>query len=321
MTDGSTAAIFDRFTSRERMCIIVTLRCNIECSHCNVGSSPRRHETLTRDEVYGLLSRGRELGKGQVTFSGGEVFLVYSDLIDYVGTAKQAGYEIDIETNAYWATSEETAEKRIRPLVESGLKGMCLSADAYHEKFFSTMRTVNAYRAARRLELLTEVNFCQSQDKSADEAILKLLEQQSVPYLFNPLLNHGRAREGFVQLPILRASELEDCDSLCMTAHPSGDVFACCEQDGDNDRLRQTPVFLGNVRERLEWDATDREAIVQAFHDPNSNAYFRRLLDRHPAFEPLTRRRFYSICDFCHAALSDPIRAQAVSQLIKSGSG
>lgn len=310
----SAEIIFERFSHDERLCIVYSLRCNIECGHCNVSCSPRRTERLTLEEGLAVLRDGAAVGKKHVTFSGGEIFLFYDDLAVMIAEANGLGYEVDIETNAYFASRPERALKRLAPLAERGLSGLCLSTDAYHLEFFGLDRPINAYRAGVELGLLVEVNFCPSDKPDVDEMIRRTLREEGIPFLENPLLNRGRARESSLVALGKQPGSLEPCDSLNATVHPSGDVFACCELESDNPTMRQTPVFLGNLRQDddLRTEGNRRERMVQAFYDPESPAFFHKLLETDPAFSDLRDRRFRSICDFCMAALGDEACRTAV---------
>jgi hypothetical protein len=299
--------IFERFSNEERLCVIYSLRCNLECGHCNVSSSPHRQERLTLEEALEALRDGAALGKRHVTFSGGEIFIYYKDLVVMVAEAGRLGYEVDVETNAYFATSPEAAEAKLRPLAETGLRGMCLSCDAYHVDYFELDRQFNAYRAGLKLGLLVEVNFCPSERPEVDAEIRRRLTEEKIPFLENSLLNRGRARDSSLVALGRAPANLPPCDSLNTTIHPVGDVFACCELEADNPRMRRTPVFLGNLRHQpgLLRDSGDGEKLIEAFYDPDSPAFFKRLLETEPAFAGLRSQRFLSICDFCMTALAD----------------
>lgn len=314
-------AIWDRFPPAERLVINTTLTCNLACAHCNTESSPRRREHLGRDEMRSVLEAGRRAGKRHVTFSGGEVLLFPAETLEMVTEARRLGYEVDIETNAFWARTAETAHAKLRPFAEAGVAGMCLSADAYHVAYFPVDRTINAARAGHRLGLLVEVNFCPSDDPEVDAAILAALAEAGEPVLHNELLDRGRGR-GLV--PIDRGcsvAELPECGSLTTTVHATGDVYACCEVESTAQGMKSTPVYLGSLRADTAALDDGPGRLVNAFYDPSSPAYFRRLVRNHPAFRPLADERFVSICDFCIRALSDPARVAAVSAALIERTG
>lgn len=308
-------AIWERYPSHQRIAINVTLKCNLTCAHCNVDAGPQRTERLPFAAMRDLLERGVPIGKRHVTFSGGEVFMRYGELVELVRLAAELGYAVDVETNAYWARDEAAARRKLDPLVEAGLAGLALSADAYHLEFFPIERSVVAARVARAMGLLVELNYCPSPDPAADARVLAVLEASGEPFISNELLDIGRARDLVMLTPRHALDELPTCDALTMTVHATGDMFACCELEGDNRRLKRTAVFLGNLESDTVEEAAARQDVVRAFYDEASPAYFRRLVATDPAFAGLGDGRYRNICDFCSAALGDRRRVDIVRRL------
>ena len=309
--------IWDRFPPSERIAVNFTLTCNLSCAHCIVESSPHRKERLDTSEVRTALLAGQAAGKRHVTFSGGEVFLFADEVCELVAFARELGFVVDVETNAYWARNEQTARDRLAPFVEAGIAGMALSADAYHVAHFPVERTIQAAKTGRGAGLLVEINFCPSQDAEVDAQIRAALEAAGEPYIVNELLNRGRGAQ-LLQLSRRHAySELPDCDSLTTTLHATGDMYACCELDTSTDAMKRTPVFLGSIRSRAALtEMRHRERLVRAFHDPKSPVYFRSLVGTHASFRGLRDERFQSICHFCMRALGDPGRVAALEEAL-----
>ncbi|MER7076740.1 Radical SAM superfamily enzyme, MoaA/NifB/PqqE/SkfB family [Saccharopolyspora kobensis] len=316
--DQTTEAIWDRFPAHERLAINYTLTCNLSCAHCIVESSPQRRERLTSDEVHSALRSGLRSGKKHVTFSGGEVFLFPEEMCEIIAFARELGYVVDVESNAFWARDDRLAKIKLAPFVEAGISGIAFSADAYHVQSFPVQRTINAARAARSFGLLTEINFCPSQDRRTDEEIIAALTEAGEPFLRNELLDRGRGAD-LIPLGIRRPVEdLQDCDSLTTTVHATGDVFACCELDVSTDAMKRTPVFLGSIR--TNGDSADqqaeRERLVTGFYDPESPIYFRKMVREHPAFQEFAEDRYRNICEFCMRVLGAPKRVAALSAVL-----
>lgn len=316
--EGRATPIWDRYPKSQRLAINFTLRCNIACAHCIVESSPYRRETLTGDEVRTALLDGKRRGKRHVTFSGGEVFLHAPLMCEVIAFATEHGYVVDVETNAFWAKTADTAARRLKPFVDAGISGLSLSADAYHVKYFPVDRPINAARAARSHGLVTEMNFCPSSEADVDAGIVAALNEAGEPYIYNELLDRGRGRD-LVQIGEARAvEELPDCDSLTRTVHATADVYACCELDISTDAMKRTPVFLGSLRgdDETLTQQDDREHLVNEFYNPASPIYFRTMVQTHPRFADLADRRFHNICDFCMRALGDPERVAALADAL-----
>ena len=309
-------AIADRFPQRQRMNVNYALACNLACDHCSTDSNPRRREKLARADVTRALRAGWQIGKRHVTFSGGEAFLFPADLLQMVDEAAVIGFVIDLETNAFWARTPERARFRLAPLAQAGASGLCLSADTYHARYYPVERTINAARAARELGMLVEINFCPSDDRDSDDEVIAALARAGEEYISHDIVDRGRGRNLLAAFDGMSVDELPDCDSLNLTVHATGDAYVCCEVESDHHDMKQTPVYLGQVtKDRPLGAGADQESLIHGFHDAASPTYFRNLIRDHPAFQPLARRRFLSICDLCVTALSDPDRVEALTAL------
>ncbi|MBI2899738.1 MAG: radical SAM protein [Planctomycetes bacterium] len=66
--------------------------CNLECTHCYVGSSPRNRtlELLTLEDVIPFLMEARDLGVEHVYFTGGEPF-ADPEIVDMIEAALRIG--------------------------------------------------------------------------------------------------------------------------------------------------------------------------------------------------------------------------------------
>lgn len=314
--------IWDRFSSDQRLCVNFTLTCNIACDHCIVESNPQRRERLSTDEVRAALSAGRENGKRHVTFSGGEVFLFPRDMCEVITYARGLGYVVDVESNGFWARDPETARAKLQPFVDAGIAGLALSADVYHMKYFPIERPIFAARAARARGLVTEIQFCRSNDDETDGALIAVLAEAGEPYVVLELLDRGRGRDLLQIWRGHRVEELPDCDDLTTTVHATGDVYACCQLDIGVDAMKRTPVFLGSIRSRSSAaEQGRREQLVRAFFDPDSPIYFRKAVRDLPEFRHLSDERFRNICGFCMNALGDPGRVAALQAALDNSVG
>ncbi|GAA2987274.1 radical SAM protein [Actinokineospora diospyrosa] len=311
-------AIWDRFDARDRVAINFTLTCNLACAHCIVESSPQRTERLTIDEVRAALDAAVRNGKKHITFSGGEVFLYPKQMCEVIAYGRSLGLVVDVESNAFWARDERTAKLKLEPFIEAGIAGLSLSADAYHVAYFPVDRTILAAQAGRAAGLLTEINFCPSDQHDVDTAIKAALDAAGEPYIENELLDRGRGKDLFNIVVSRRIDELPECTSLTTTVHATGDVYACCELDISTDAMKRTPVFLGSIRTPNPTEQDEREQLVTAFYDPSSPIYFRHLVATHPLFQDLATNRYQNICDFCMKTLRDPARIAALREILNA---
>lgn len=154
--------------------LLLTYQCTFECEHCFVFGSPRQRGTMSLEQIEEILRQGRELGSVKsIYFEGGEPFLYYAVLLAGVRRAADAGFEVGIVTNGYWATSESDAAEWLAPMA-GALSSLTLSSDRFHEGRHESDHAANAQAAAERLGISTGV-ICIEQppdgheDTSADE--------------------------------------------------------------------------------------------------------------------------------------------------------
>src|SRR6516165_6986759 len=63
----------------------VTLRCDLTCRHCSSRAGHARDDELTREQALDVIAQMADLGLGEVTLIGGEVYL-RRDWLDLVRT-------------------------------------------------------------------------------------------------------------------------------------------------------------------------------------------------------------------------------------------
>ncbi len=112
---------------------LLTYQCNIGCDHCFLYCGPHAEGTFTLAQIERVLQELPALGTVEsVCFEGGEPFLHPALLLAGVERARMHGFKVGIVTNASWATSDEDAERQLRPLVAAGLGSITVSDDALH---------------------------------------------------------------------------------------------------------------------------------------------------------------------------------------------
>lgn len=84
----------------ETICIRVLKRCNLSCSHCWAGSSPRETDIMPFIGIMEYIAKLHGAGLRHVSISGGEPFL-YQDLGNLVREAIDMGLYVTVTTNGY----------------------------------------------------------------------------------------------------------------------------------------------------------------------------------------------------------------------------
>lgn len=187
---------------------ILTYTCNFECDHCFLYCSPRTEGTFTLEQVQSVFKDLRNIPSIEsICFEGGESFLFYPLLLASVQLASDQGYSVAIETNTYWATTEEDAMLWLEPLKKAGLSLLEVSDDAFHhgEETYTTAK--KAKTAAEKLGL--RVNTMCIDKPSV--GINKKEEKGTPIYLGGPKLR-GRAVDTLAKgLPAQPWKKFQEC--------------------------------------------------------------------------------------------------------------
>ncbi len=113
--------------------ILLTYKCNLECDHCFLYSSPRADGTMTLQQIQNVLEESLRIGSVEwIYFEGGEPFLFYPSMLEGIRLARDMEFKVGIVTNAYGAISEDDAEVWLRPIAELGVGFLNVSDDSFH---------------------------------------------------------------------------------------------------------------------------------------------------------------------------------------------
>ncbi len=135
--------------------ILMTYKCNLECDHCFLYSSPNAQGAMSLQQIRSALSESRRIGTVEwIYFEGGEPFLFYPSMLEGVKLARDMGFKVGIVTNAYGAISEDDAEVWLRPLLDCGVAYLSISDDLFHYREDDSPAKY-ALAAARKLGIPT----------------------------------------------------------------------------------------------------------------------------------------------------------------------
>ncbi|MDF2986039.1 MAG: radical superfamily enzyme [Eubacterium sp.] len=220
--------------------IMISNECNYNCSHCIESSSLNESERLPLSKLTGLIDAAgiisaSENGNLRISFTGGEPFLHFNDLLECAKTAKRNGaYRIDCITNCFWAADFDNALKLLKEVKNAGIDHLSFSYDQYHSSFIELEQIKNAFKAA--VESGIEIKFKIILFKGSERAY-EFLEKISD-------ITPGKrfSMEELPGLPLGRAMNLERAMFLFGEGIPSGkcqgignmlvtydgDVYPCC---------------------------------------------------------------------------------------------
>lgn len=128
-------------------------KCGIRCRSCLWGEQLGAPGALDPSEACGWLEQARGVADIRlVGFSGGESFLYLATILEVAGYAwRRHAVPSAVSTNSCWASSLDTARRKLEPLHAVGLRELLLSVDDFHQEHVPLERVRFALEAARGL--------------------------------------------------------------------------------------------------------------------------------------------------------------------------
>ena len=257
--------------------LLLTLRCDRECDHCFVWSSPNVICTMSISMIRKVIDQAAELDSlRMIYFEGGEPFLFYPILVEGVKYARSKGFEVGIVTNGYWGTSGEDAELWLRELERLSISDMSVSDDRIHRERDDDHRARIAAQAASAAGMRTSVlETCEPKGMKKGDIFFRGRAAEELARKYRTHL-----WSGLTECPEeLRSPERVHID-------PDGNVHVC------------QGIVIGNI---------NRSSLVEisASYMPSEHPILGPLMDGGPA--QLARRyriahlkKYADACDLCY---------------------
>ena len=132
----------------DTLTLITTYQCNAACKDCCFECTPQVRGRLSLEAMRTSIRRAaREFsGLQLVVFTGGECFLLKSDLFAAILEANRAGLKTRCVTNGYWGRTESHCAHIVSRLVESGITEINLSTGKDHQQWVPVSSVIRAAR-------------------------------------------------------------------------------------------------------------------------------------------------------------------------------
>lgn len=232
---------------------LLTYKCDLECDHCFVYSSPKATGTFTLSQMKEVFNELIKIGTIEwVYFEGGEPFLFYPPMLEGIKIACDMGFKTGVVTNAYWATSEEDAKLWLKPLYDLEVSDISISDDSFHYDENKESPAKRALNAARKLGMPVG-SICIDKPIAIVEAITSKEQAKGAPVVGGSAMFRGRAVEKLVEgLPKKHWEEFTECpyedlkDPKRVHLDPYGNVHLC--QGLSMGNMWETPLsqLVGN---------------------------------------------------------------------------
>jgi len=300
--------ISDPYHSFNLATFIITYKCPISCPMCFFACGPDREEVLSKDLALDVLEEAKDLQIPAIGIAGGEPFFHMVLMRELIKKAASYEMTIIVVTNAYWATSQDAALRKLRDLKELGLQRIQISLDDQHQRSIPIERVANAIRAATELDF-EDIKLLGSSKGNSEKfkyQLLYLEEFLAVSTVNIDLIDRARtSHRYFEDQEQARYSfdELEHADSLglpvkrpgdClseMMLDVNGDVYPCC----NNFVGRIGNVYADRLRRILENLCFRRYFRIVKEDGPFELA---RYLDKTQNTN-FSKRRYGNWCELC----------------------
>ena len=257
---------------------------------------------MTLDDIRQIIQQAAEAESvRQIYFEGGEPFLYYGTLLKGVEMAHNAGFEVGIVTNCYWATSLEDAINWLRPLAPQ-IKDLSVSSDLYHYDQKISQKAQFANDAAQKLGIpVGTISVAQPENRAASI-------QGQLPTGESAVMFRGRAAIKLVQGATLHAwNSFKECpyedlrDPGRVHLDPLGNLHIC------------QGISIGNIFQTPIKD-------ICARYDPQTHPIVSALLAGGPAelvqrFQLPHDESYADACHLCYSARSN-LRSRFPDELL-----
>jgi MoaA/NifB/PqqE/SkfB family radical SAM enzyme len=119
--------------------LLLTYKCNCACEFCYYNCSPDKGGLMPVETAINIWQSLKILAgdSTKIHITGGEAFLYWDHLQEILEAAqKQTLGKVDlIETNGFWAVTDNIVRQRLKRLNELGMHRLKISTDPFHHEY------------------------------------------------------------------------------------------------------------------------------------------------------------------------------------------
>ena len=288
--------------------LLLTERCNAHCRHCIISHFVSEGRDMALTDAQRYINEFAEItipgSPFTVHFSGGEVFLRFTDLLTVTRHAKEKGASsVVCVTNGAWGEKPELARQQAKELKSARMNRVNFSLDDFHQEYIPLGSVVNSISACLEagLDIGIKCTVTRNSQKLHNNIanlkdLLLNIPFQAEEWAYVPSLNDKQIPKQEWLIP--KSLPQEHCPELILTILPDGTAFPCCGA-GWTPRL-----ILGNARS---------ESIASLIQKAQYGHVFGVMRDKGPAFfipyfnqseESLPTEGYVSTCHLCMTVLN-----------------
>lgn len=230
-------------------------RCNIRCAHCVAAGDVPDDKKMELEMAKEIIMEMAGAGVAGISFTAGEPFIYFDDLLELVGLCRNLNIYTRIVTNNYWAKTQAKAEHQLGMLKERGLSQLRMSYSRWHQQHVPRQNVLNAARGCMSTGIDYFISFVTDFSKE-DDLYEEFLRDNQLKYFPEPVIYAGRA-DSFGRKKIFTDYQ-ENCCTMNPYLGPDLNMYACCDA---GSHFTTTNFFLlGNLANNTI--DQDRKSVV-----------------------------------------------------------
>lgn len=248
--------------------------CNIRCRHCVAADGDVQGAKMDLAQAKDIINELSLAGVGGISFSAGEPFIYFTDLLELVALCQQKNIYTRVVTNSYWAKTPEKAIEFVARLKHSGLCQLRLSYSRWHQENIPRQNVVNGVRGCIKAGVNYYISFV-TDFSEKDEKLEQFLRDNRLKYFPEPIIYAGRA-ESFGRKMLFTDYQANIC-SMNPYLAPDLTMYGCCDAGSHFDI---TDFFkLGNLKKNSirhlfsKWEALPLYKCIRSMGITNIGSF------------------------------------------------
>ncbi|MCL2718858.1 MAG: radical SAM protein [Lachnospiraceae bacterium] len=303
------------YKSYATLYISITNRCNIKCRHCS-DIEMDLPDAKQADVIEWIKQIANSKSIKRVSFLGGEPFLCFNELINYIKFANSLGLLTTIVTNGYWAQTEEKVDSILREL--AGLDSMIVSSDKYHLEFVDKKIVDNLINGCIKNNIDASINITAANKNEGEEIKSLYMNSYSKSVFINisPMFFYGAAKNleiekfnYFYQPQLLK----DYCEIRSHTIDCEGKIYACCAAVLGN---LTNFLYLGDLAVESYETIIERrdKSLLFHFYDNYGPSGLAKIISESPFKDNFCEMSFSHGCELCRWVLNNKNMSNYVLQ-------
>jgi MoaA/NifB/PqqE/SkfB family radical SAM enzyme len=219
-------------------------RCTIRCAHCVAADDITDNTKMELAKAQEIIRSMAMAGVTGISFTAGEPFLYFDDLLELVTLCREKNIFTRIVTNSSWAKNPEKAKQQLSMLKQCGLSQLRLSYSRWHQQHVPRQNVLNAACGCMTTGINYYISFV-TDFSEEDDAYEHYLRDNELKFFPEPVIYAGRA-DSFERKAIFTDYQENRCAMNTYLA-PDLSLYACCDA---GSHFTTTKFFLlGNLKD------------------------------------------------------------------------